>query len=143
MKLEITSYCPLEQELATELDPIQNLEYSTEKETMKDVVINFDLNETYFEEKTFNIPVVFFEGHFFQFNKPLKCQIEIVEDIVFIYNKLLDIRVWGNSKNEAIEAFNFTFYSLYKNFAQEDDKNLTLGAKKVKEKLNNLVSFTI
>lgn len=143
MKLEITSYCPLEQELVTVFDPIQDIEFCNEKETINEVEINCNLDEPYFEEKDFNISVVFFEGHFFHLKKPLECQLEIIEDKIFIYNKLLDIRVWGNSKDDAIDALNFTFYSLYKNFAQEEDQNLTLEAKKVKEKLNNLVSFAL
>jgi len=60
-----------------------------------------------------------------------------------IFNKLLDITVWGKTRDDAEEAFAFAFHSLYENFAKEDDKNLTSNARRLKKILRQLVVNTI
>ncbi len=59
-----------------------------------------------------------------------------------ISNELLDITVWGKTRDEAEEAFAFAFHSLYENFAKEDDKNLTSHARRLKKTLRHLVVNT-
>ena len=56
-----------------------------------------------------------------------------------ISNDLLDITVWGRTRDEAEEAFAFAFHSLYENFVKEDDKNLTTHARRLKKTLRQLV----
>jgi len=56
-----------------------------------------------------------------------------------ISNKSFDITVWGISREDAEEAFAFTFHALYENFAKGKDSNLAASAKKLKKKLLNLV----
>ena len=50
----------------------------------------------------------------------------------FIENSLLDIAVWGRTRNEAEEAFAFAFHALYENFAKKDDKNLASNASRLR-----------
>jgi hypothetical protein len=59
-----------------------------------------------------------------------------------IFNELLDITVWGKTRDEAEEAFAFAFHSLFENFAKEDDKNLTPNARRLKRTLRQLVVNT-
>ena len=57
-----------------------------------------------------------------------------------ISNELLNITVWGETRDEAEEAFAFAFHSLYENFAKENDKNLTPQSRRLKQTLKNLIA---
>lgn len=61
----------------------------------------------------------------------------------FIANELLDITVWGDTRDDAEEAFSFSFHSLYKNYAEEVDELLTSQALQLKNTLLNLVANKI
>ena len=68
----------------------------------------------------------------------------IVENGEYIYfNKLLDIRAWGDSEKKAKKAVCFSFYSLYKNYYLEEDENLTRKAKNLKDVLHKLIKTII
>ena len=58
-----------------------------------------------------------------------------------MYNKEFDLRVWGTSKKEVIEALHFNFHALYTNFVLEDDNILSEKSKDIKKKLIELVAF--
>ena len=65
--------------------------------------------------------------------------VSLEEGYYSIANELLDIIAWGKTRDEAEEAFAFTFHSLYENFAKEEDKKLTPKAKRLKQTLQHLV----
>jgi hypothetical protein len=69
----------------------------------------------------------------------LGCEVEFTDDLYYIKYSPLDICVWGNTREEAEEAFNFSFNTLYEDFAKEHDKNLTVKAKDLKIKINLLI----
>jgi hypothetical protein len=52
----------------------------------------------------------------------------------------LDINVWGDTREDAEEAFNFTFISLFETYGKEDDENLTEEAQELKQSLLNHIS---
>lgn len=69
----------------------------------------------------------------------ITCEVEFNDDLYFIKYSDLNIEVWGESRKAAIEAFDFTFYSLVINYAQEEDVNLTDDAIIIKNKLNTMI----
>jgi len=61
------------------------------------------------------------------------------EALYYISNPELDIMVWGAERQEADEAFQFSFISLVQNIYNEDDANLMKKARKIKKKLATLI----
>lgn len=61
------------------------------------------------------------------------------EKLYYISYPDLNILVWGADRNEADEAFQFSFISLIQNIYNEDDGNLTNKAKEIKKKLTELI----
>ena len=80
-----------------------------------------------------------FEHHTFVLNEKLHCEVDFEEDQYFIINNELDITVWGDNREEVENAFCFSFYSLYKNYAEESDENLSPSALEFKKKLLLLI----
>lgn len=60
-------------------------------------------------------------------------------DYYFFEYDDLNISVWGETREEAIDAFNFTFYATYLNYGIESDDKLSHGARKLKSKIINLI----
>ncbi|WP_299756111.1 hypothetical protein [uncultured Pontibacter sp.] len=72
-------------------------------------------------------------------NEKIEVTVQVDEEgLQFIYEPL-EIAVWGETREDAEEAFNFTFISLYESYALEEDVNLTEGAKQLKDMLMSLV----
>lgn len=80
-----------------------------------------------------------FENHTFILNEKLNCSVEFEDDQYIITNDDLEITVWGATREDAENAFCFSFYSIYKNYAEENDKNLSENALILKHKLISLV----
>jgi len=80
-----------------------------------------------------------FNGINYILRERLNATVVFEEGYYIIRNELLDITVWGATRDEAEEAFAFTFHSLYENFANENDKKLTLQARRLKQILKNLI----
>lgn len=102
----------------------------------------------YFEELEhdtypFKPELIKFEETIFVFNKNLDCIVEFEDDNYVIKNEDLDIIVWGESRKKVEEAFCFSFYSIYKNFYLEDNKNLSNEAIQLKEKLKSIIKNVI
>jgi hypothetical protein len=72
----------------------------------------------------------------------LTANVEYSEESELFYISFpdLDILVWGEDRNIAEEAFNFTFASLVESIYLEKDINLTEKALKIKNKLSQLIS---
>lgn len=69
----------------------------------------------------------------------INCMVEYSDDLYFITYKDLNIEVWGETREDAEQAFKFTFYSLVVNYAEEDDSNLTNDAILLKNKLITMI----
>jgi len=61
------------------------------------------------------------------------------EKLYYISYPELNIMVWGKDREEADEAFQFSFISLIQNFYNEEDANLNKKAKEIKKKLAVLI----
>jgi len=111
-------------------------EISTKKPKIKRMI---DLEVLEHETYPFKPDTIKFGDEVFVLNKNLVCDVEYIDDKFLITNSDLDIVVWGNTREEAETAFNFSFYSLYKNFAEENVSNLSDKAIDLKQKLQMLV----
>jgi hypothetical protein len=80
-----------------------------------------------------------FKDKIFILNKKLDCQVEFEDDNYIIKNIDLDIIVWGQTREEVEEAFCFSFYSMYVNYYQEIDDNLSSEAIELKNKLSVII----
>ncbi|MBM2816103.1 MAG: hypothetical protein HW421_2865 [Ignavibacteria bacterium] len=87
----------------------------------------------------FTPKVIVQDNNIYLLNAKLFCKVEFLEDDYIIRNEEFDLTVWGDSRDEAEEAFAFAFDALYKNFVFEKDENLTEQARVLKNKLNHLV----
>jgi hypothetical protein len=94
-------------------------------------------------DKTLEFPYLIYESHFFSFKKSIQCKLSFKKNHFQLNNDLLEISVWGSNEEEAIDAFNFQFYSLYINFALENDNNLSDEAIKLKSKILDLISLVL
>lgn len=143
MENNITIYNPQEQSVITgplAIEPVNNMEFNPT--VIKKSNFDFDFGQYTFQKNYIIIDNIFFENHFYALKKGLKCNISLEEDLIVIFNKELNIRVWGLTKKETLEAFNFQFHSLYENFALEYNNKLSDKAQDIKRKLIELVAFT-
>ncbi len=112
--------------------PIKDFQISgNEKLIYKEVL----LYDTY----PYRPEIIVFNEVKYELSKKLECKVVFEENYYLISNDELNINVWGQTRYEAEEAFSFSFYSLYQNYAKQPDENLTEDAKILKEKLLNLV----
>ena len=110
--------------------------YTFNKQNVKEVYLVEELeHDTY----PFKPNVVQFDTFIYILNEKLVCNVDFEDDCYFIKNELLDIRVWGDTREEVESAFAFSFHSLYENFAIEDNKKLSLESKGLKNNLLKLV----
>lgn len=72
-------------------------------------------------------------------NQPIKAKISTPEDIWILENDELGIVASGKDHKEALKDFREYFQLLYKVYYQEEDEKLGDGAKKLKDKIKNLV----
>lgn len=76
------------------------------------------------------------------FNKPITATVEFVEDeeIYIVTYPDANITAWGDTREEAVEAFNFTFIQTVKTYLNEDNANLTPKAIALKKYLGSIIS---
>lgn len=91
----------------------------------------------------FKPDLIKFEENIFVLKRPLSCEVNFKESIYFIKNIELDIVVWGETRMEVEEAFNFSFYSLYHNYYKENDENLSEEAIVLKKSLKSIIKNVI
>jgi len=75
--------------------------------------------------------------------KELDCTVEYEDGNYAISYDPLDISVWGETRKEAEEAFNFSFHALFVNYAKEANKNLSKKAIQLKKSLQSLIQKTV
>jgi len=91
----------------------------------------------------FNPDIIEYEEYTFSLRNKLHCKMEYNENegLYLITYPKFDINVWGESEEEAKEAFNFSFWALYQTYAiEEDDENLSDKAIELKNQLNDIIT---
>jgi hypothetical protein len=91
-------------------------------------------------EESFNPSFIFFDTNYYFLKKDLNCKIYQKDNLFFVECPYLKISVWGKNKEEVLNAFNFSFHALVQNFANDDDSNLSLGARKLKNKIKSILA---
>jgi hypothetical protein len=110
--------------------------YDIKKGNIKKVLYIEELeHDTY----PFKPDIIKYENLIYNLKQKLDCVVIYEDDSYIISNDLLEIRVWGDTREEAVDAFCFTFSALYQNFAKESDEMLTEKAKIIKSTLLNIV----
>jgi len=110
------------------------------KRTVKKILYYEELeHETY----PFKPDIIKCNDKIFVLNKKLECQVDFEDDNYIIKNDELDIIVWGQTREEVEDAFEFSFYSLYLNYCLEIDDRLSDEAKELKSKLNTIIKNVI
>lgn len=122
------------------IKPNKDGTFDIKKSNVKEVLFVEELaHDTY----PFQPDTIRFLDKLYILNAKLDCDVEFVENQYIIKNEKLDICVWGESRTEVEEAFSFAFCSLYNNFAQEIDNNLTEEAIILKNELKKIVKKVI
>lgn len=91
----------------------------------------------------FKPDLIRFSETIFVLNRNIECIVEFEDDNYIIRNEELDLLVWGDTRKEAEDAFCFSFYSLYQNYYNEIDNNLSEEAILLKDKLRRLIKNVI
>ena len=114
--------------------------YTFNKQNVKEVFLVEELeHDTY----PFKPNMIQFDNNIYVFNEKLTCIVDYEDDCYIIKNELLDICVWGDTREDVESAFAFSFHALYENFALEDDKKLSLKSKELKSNLLKLVKTVL
>lgn len=87
----------------------------------------------------YNPNIIQYNNLVFILKNKMETKVIFEENNYVIESKDLDIIVWGETREKAEDAFQFSFYSLYNNFYLELDKNLSTNAITLKEKLKTLI----
>ncbi|MDP9961097.1 hypothetical protein [Chryseobacterium lathyri] len=102
----------------------------------KDIIYSSELeHETYphtFDRLSYN-------GKSIYLHDSITCNVEYFDELYFISYPELRIESWGDTRGKAVEAFNFTFYSLIINYLEEEDVNLTNDAIVLKNQLQTMI----
>lgn len=102
----------------------------------KDIIYSSELpHETY----PYTLDRISYDANIIHLNDTITCNVDYEEGLYFISYPDLRIEVWGVSRKEAEKAFDFTFYSLVLNYANEEDENLTNDAILLKNKLTTMI----
>jgi hypothetical protein len=101
------------------------------------------LPETDFDKGIVGFNEIHYNDFRFVLNLELRADLKIEGRDYLISNNELDLTAWGNSREEAIDAFNFAFYSLYVNYYNEIDSNLTKDAVQLKNNLHKIIKIVI
>lgn len=109
-----------------------------------DTPLNLNIQEESFcyvdkssEERT----CISIKDKLFVLKRPIEAKSALENGIWHMTNEYLEISAWGESYDKVMEAFCFTFYSIYKNFGTEDDNNLSPQGIELKNKINGLILF--
>lgn len=109
---------------------------SLNKSNIKDIVYYEALeHETY----PFKPEVLTYGKYVFKLKDKLECNVQFEDNLYFIENLNLDLTVWAETREDVEKAFNFEFYSVYLNYALENDDKLTSKAILLKNKILSLI----
>jgi len=108
---------------------------------LKEITVNIPISNNLNRYLEFSYAI--YQSHFYSFKYPLKCKLTYKKSLISLTNDLLYISVWGSTQEEVVDAFYFQFYSLYCNFAIENDENLSEEAIILKSKILDLISLVL
>lgn len=91
----------------------------------------------------FRPDVLRFDEHVFVLRRRLATDVVQEEGSWIIRSDELDLTVWGESREEAEEAFAFAFYAHYLNYYLADDSQLTPDAQAYKQQLHELIQVAL
>lgn len=117
----------------------QNGEIDVRKNDIKKLLY---IEEIEHDTYPYHPKLIKFDDKIYSLNQKLECLVEYHEDVYLIHNELLEITAWGDTREEAEEAFNFSFHSTYLNYANELNSNLSKEAIEIKKKISSLVEAT-
>ena len=83
--------------------------------------------------------VIKFDDTIYNLSEKLDCSVIFEDDNYIISNEKFDLTVWGDTREEAEQAFCFAFSALYQNFAKEQNENLSDKAREIKTELLKIV----
>ncbi len=114
--------------------------FSFNRQSVKQVYFIEELaHDTY----PFKPNMIQFDNSIYILNEKLNGIVDYEDDSYSIKNELLNIYVWGDTREEVEAAFAFSFHALYENFALEEDTKLSLESKELKNKLLKLVKTVL
>ena len=87
----------------------------------------------------YHINEIRWENRIFKITKKIECKIYIEQSLFIVEYSPLNILAYDSTREKAIQNFHEEFSFLWDTYAKEEDKNLTSGAKKIKNKLLSLV----
>ena len=114
--------------------------YSFNKHNVKEV---FLVEEMEYDTYPFKPNMIQFEGTVYVLNEKLNSVVEYEDDCYTIKNELLDIFVFGDTREEVEIAFAFNFHAIYENFVLEHDEKLSSESKELKNKLLKLIKTVL
>lgn len=88
----------------------------------------------------FKPDIIKYKDKVFPLSEKLNCTVDFEDGFYTIENEDLNILVWAESRQEAEDAFYFSFYALYDNYYNEDDSNLSEEAVILKNKLRKYIT---
>lgn len=91
--------------------------------------------EVEYDTYPFRPETIVFDNKIILLNNKLLCDVEFTDNLYYISYVPFNINVWGDTRDEAEAAFNFSFYALYENYVQEEDSALSASAIVLKSKL--------
>ena len=115
----------------------QKGEISFTKAALKEVLYVEEMEHDVYPYKP---DILKFGNSIYNLKRRLECSVSFEDDSYFISNEELDITVWGETREKAEEAFNFSFHAMYQNYALERDSNLSEESILLKNQLLGLVS---
>lgn len=83
----------------------------------------------------FRPETILFDNKIILLNNKLICDIEFTDNLYYISYEPFNITVWGDTRDEAEAAFNFSFYAIYENYVLAEDSSLSEKAIVLKSKL--------
>lgn len=92
---------------------------------------------------TFRPDVLRYEEHVFVLRRRLAARAWQEDATWFIQCEELDMTVWGDSAEQAEEAFGFAFYAHYLNYYLADDNQLAPDALAYKSQLQGLIRVAL
>ncbi len=99
----------------------------------------YDIEELKHDTYPLKTEIIKYEQSVFVLKEKISCEVIFSDNFYYIKFEPLEIDVWGETREEAQEAFNFAFNSLYENFVLEKDKNLSLKAQSLKSKIMGMI----
>ena len=91
-------------------------------------------------DATFRPDVLRYDEHVFVLRRLLEARAWQEGETWFVQCEALDLMVWGESRDQAEEAFSFAFYAHYLNYYLADDRQLAPDALAYKGRLRELLT---